>query len=154
MLIISFCTATLIDITSDINLDIVNAIDEANVHISNVLMSNSIELTIKPSITSNASLSNVPMSDIIDVHIQPSMTSEIPIPITNIIASPIIPKQSRGSGGPYNKKTKPTSIDVNGFDIYLMQRTNIIRVHDVSSLCRHSICDCHAQSGTQRRFNK
>ena len=79
------------------------------------------EVAIEPSLSSN-----VPMSDTIEVDSVPSMTSEIPMPITYIIASPNIPKQSRGPRGPYNKKTKPTSIDVNGFDIYRMQRTNII----------------------------
>jgi hypothetical protein len=40
---------------------------------------------------------------------------------------------------PISATKKPTSIDVNGFDIYRMQRSNIIRVHDVSILCRHNI---------------
>ena len=80
------------------------------------------------------------MSDTIEMVIEPSVSSQITIPITNIIShSPIITQHSRGPRDPYNKKNKPTSIDVNGFDIYLMRRTNIIRVHDVSILCRHSI---------------
>ena len=80
------------------------------------------------------------MSDTIGMVIEPSVPSQITIPITNNIShSPIITQHSRGPRDPYNKKNKPTSIDVNGFDIYLMRRTNIIRVHDVSILCRHSI---------------
>ena len=103
-------------------------------------MSNTIEVAIEPSFTPNSNISNVLMSETIEVAIEPSMTSENPIPIPNInIESPIVTKQSCGPRGPYNKQKKSTSIDINGFDIYRMQRTNIIRVHDVSILCRHSI---------------
>ena len=75
-----------------------------------------------------------------EVAIEPSLSSQITIPVDTIdLDSPNITQQSRGHRGVNKKNNKRTSIDINGFDIYRMQRTNIIRVHDVSILCRHSI---------------
>ena len=69
-------------------------------------------------------ISNIPMSNTIEVAIEPSLTSNAP----NTVQSTI-----------HTSSSTHSSIDVNGFDIYQMRRTNLIRVYDVSFLCRHRI---------------
>ena len=64
------------------------------------------------------------MSNTIEVAIETSLTSNAP----NTVQSTI-----------HTSSSTHSSIDVNGFDIYQMRRTNLIRVYDVSILCRHRI---------------
>ena len=64
------------------------------------------------------------MSNTIEVAIGTSLTSNA----ANTVQSTI-----------HTSSSTHSSIDVNGFDIYQMRRTNLIRVYDVSFLCRHRI---------------
>jgi hypothetical protein len=70
------------------------------------------------------------------VTIEPSLTSQVDL--CNIETDTSLSNVEVTTEPPLTSST-PTCIDINGFDIHHMRRTNIIRVHDVSILCRHSI---------------
>ena len=105
---------------------------EADAPISNVPLSDKIEVTIEPSLTSqvnlsnietDTSLSNVLMSE--NIEDECYADNKIPDPHTKI---------NRGS---HVKRYKPN--DVNGFDIYINHQTKIIRIFSVSENCKHNI---------------
>ena len=104
----------------------------ADAPITNVPLSNKIEVTIEPTLSSQVDLCNIETDTFLSNVL---MTENIE---DECYADKKIPDpENKIKRGSYVKRIKPN--DVNGFDIYINHQTKIIRIFSVCENCKHNI---------------